>query len=67
MRCTILWSVGSFVILRSSVSLNEEVPIMWKNTYEGTGYPLAEAFASASASSFLFVCVLKREALELFF
>jgi hypothetical protein len=49
------------------VSLNEEVPIMWKNTYEGTGYPLAEAFASASASSFLFVCVLKREALELFF
>jgi hypothetical protein len=53
MRLMILWSLGSFVILRPSGSITIGAPTTWKNTSEGTGSLLAVVLARVSASSFL--------------
>jgi hypothetical protein len=53
-RFRILQPSGSCVICRSSGFLTVSVPIVWKNTSDGNGSPFTVAFASMSASSFLF-------------
>jgi hypothetical protein len=53
-RCTILRLSGSCVIYRPSRFLTTGVPIVWKNTSDGSGSPFAATFANMSTSSFLF-------------
>jgi hypothetical protein len=43
------------MICRPLGFLTAGVPIMWKNTSDGRGSPFTAAFASMSASSFLFL------------
>lgn len=54
-KFTILWASRSSMILRPSGFLTTCVTITWKNTSEGKGWPFVAAFASISASSFLFL------------